>query len=188
MSKMVKRAYFKTFPRTNKFCSHVYCLNIRTGWRDNVWAQSDWVENPTCGERLVCRSSFQICISFPYVSNKNWYGSRRQWNHRIQNHQCVFYVCRLLTDNWIIGSHIIGLKSSIEWITFQTLSFKEQSVFGTPFQETLWSVTRRKGRHEVLRRKTNKIINNINVDFGLIRSMSRNAEFYKSIKNRKRRL
>lgn len=84
----------------------------------------------------------------------------------------------------IIASRIIGLKSSIRWIIFKTLSFKEQSVYGTPFQETLRSVTRKKGWHEVLRRRTNKIINNINLDFGLIRSMSRDAEFFNSLKNR----
>jgi hypothetical protein len=36
---------------------------------------------------------------------------------------------------------------------------------------TLWSVTRKKGRHEAVQRRMNKIINNINVDFGLITSL-----------------
>ena len=75
-----------------------------------------------------------------------------------------------------IVSRIIGLNSSVGWMTFQTLSLQEQSVYGTPFQETLWSVTRKKGQHEALHRNTNKIINNINVNFGLISLMSRNAE------------
>jgi len=88
----------------------------------------------------------------------------------------------------VITSRIIGFNSSIDWMTYQTLSFKEQSVYGTPFQETLWSVTRNKERYEILRRRTNKIINNINVDFGLIRSMSRDAEFCNGAMNWIRRL
>jgi hypothetical protein len=188
MRKMAKRAYFKKFPITNKFCRHVYCLNVRTGWRDNVWAQSDWVKSlhAASASYAGCPSSSLYPSHTFRTKTGTEVGGSKIDGYRIASVYSAYAVYWRIIR--IIASRIIGLNSSIGRMTFQTLKFKEQSFYGKSFQETLWSVTRKKGQHGVLHRKKNKINNNIKVDLGLIPSTSRNAEFCNSIKKRISRL